>query len=103
MTRIAHTDIIIGNTIRVLRAHRNMTQINVAMRLGIPRETLSALEHGRQSLSIHQLARLVRIFKLRTAGPILAALDYARTHPNPTPTSRTGPKPTKILSSQELC
>lgn len=51
------------NTIRALRsAHGEMTQADLAERIGVTRQTLLAIEQGRYSPSLETAFRIARVF-----------------------------------------
>ncbi|MEY9213187.1 helix-turn-helix transcriptional regulator [Thermobifida halotolerans] len=53
----------ITNTIRSLRfAHGEMTQAELARRLGVTRQTVIAIERGRYSPSLEMAFRIARVF-----------------------------------------
>ena len=56
----------ITNTIRALRfAHAEMTQAELAARIGVTRQTLIAIEQGRYSPSLEIAFRIARTFGVR--------------------------------------
>lgn len=53
----------VTNSIRALRfAHDEMTQADLAERLGVTRQTVIAIEQGRYSPSLETAFRMARIF-----------------------------------------
>jgi len=53
----------VTNTIRALRfAHGEMTQAELADRIGVTRQTLIAIEQGRYSPSLEMAFRIARVF-----------------------------------------
>ena len=53
----------VTNAIRALRfAHGEMTQAELAERLGVTRQTVIAIEQGRYSPSLEMAFRIARIF-----------------------------------------
>ena len=53
----------VTNTIRALRfAHDEMTQADLADRIGVTRQTLIAIEQGRYSPSLEMAFRIARVF-----------------------------------------
>ncbi len=52
----------VTNNIRALRAHREMTQADLADRIGVTRQTLIAIEQGRYSPSLEMAFRIARVF-----------------------------------------
>jgi len=53
----------ITNTIRTLRFHRGeMTQQELADRIGVTRQTVIAIEQGRYSPSLEAAFRIARVF-----------------------------------------
>jgi putative transcriptional regulator len=53
----------VTNTIRALRfAHGEMTQAELAERIGVTRQTLIAIEQGRYSPSLEMAFRIARVF-----------------------------------------
>ena len=53
------------NRLRVLRAERNWSQLDLAERLGVSRQTVNALENGRYDPSLPLAFRIARLFGLR--------------------------------------
>jgi putative transcriptional regulator len=54
----------VTNNIRALRfAHGEMTQADLADRIGVTRQTLIAIEQGRYSPSLEMAFRIARVFK----------------------------------------
>jgi putative transcriptional regulator len=53
------------NRLRVLRAERNWSQLELAERLGVSRQTVNALENGRYDPSLPLAFRIARLFGLR--------------------------------------
>ena len=55
----------ITNSIRALRfANGEMTQADLAERIGVTRQTLIAIEQGRYSPSLEMAFRIARMFKM---------------------------------------
>jgi len=53
----------VTNAIRSLRfAHGEMTQAELAARVGVTRQTIIAIEHGRYSPSLEMAFRIARVF-----------------------------------------
>lgn len=53
----------VTNTIRALRfAHDEMTQAELADKLGVTRQTVIAIEHGRYSPSLEMAFQIARVF-----------------------------------------
>lgn len=53
----------ITNTIRTLRFHANeMTQADLAMRIGMTRQTVVAIEQGKYSPSLEAAFRIAQVF-----------------------------------------
>jgi len=53
----------VTNSIRVLRfAHGEMTQADLATRIGVTRQTVIAIEQGRYSPSLEMAFRIARVF-----------------------------------------
>ena len=53
----------IANTIRTLRFHANeMTQADLAEKVGVSRQTILAMEQGRYSPSLEVAFRVARVF-----------------------------------------
>ena len=53
----------VTNNIRVLRfANGEMTQADLADRLGVTRQTIIAIEHGRYSPSLEMAFQIARVF-----------------------------------------
>lgn len=56
----------VTNSIRALRfAHGEMTQAELAERIGVTRQTLLAIEQGRYSPSLEMAFRIARVFRVR--------------------------------------
>ena len=55
----------ITNSIRALRfAHGEMTQADLAQRIGVTRQTVIAIEKGRYSPSLEVAFQIARVFKV---------------------------------------
>ena len=55
----------ITNSIRALRfAHGEMTQAQLAQRIGVTRQTVIAIEQGRYSPSLEMAFQIARVFKV---------------------------------------
>ena len=56
----------VTNCIRALRfANGEMTQADLAERIGVTRQTLIAIEQGRYSPSLEMAFRIARVFRVR--------------------------------------
>ncbi len=56
----------VTNNIRALRfAHDEMTQAELAERIGVTRQTVIAIEQGRYSPSLEMAFRIARVFGVR--------------------------------------
>ena len=54
----------ISNQIRVLRFHHGeMTQLQLATRVGVTRQTVNAIEAGKYSPSLEVAFRIARVFR----------------------------------------
>jgi putative transcriptional regulator len=54
----------VTNNIRALRfAHNEMTQAELAERIGVTRQTLIAIEQGRYSPTLEMAFKIARVFK----------------------------------------
>ena len=63
----------ITNSIRALRfAHEEMTQAQLAERIGVTRQTIIAIEQGRYSPSLEMAFQVARVFKV----PLDAVFHY---------------------------
>lgn len=63
----------IANTIRTLRFHAGeMTQADLAQRVGVTRQTILAMEQGRYSPSLEVAFRIARVFDV----PIEEVFQY---------------------------
>jgi len=51
------------NTIKVCRAEQNLTQEDVAIKLGITRQTIIAIEKGKYAPSLELAFKIARFFK----------------------------------------
>jgi putative transcriptional regulator len=59
----------VTNSIRALRfANGEMTQADLAERIGVTRQTLIAIEQGRYSPSLEMAFRIARVFKVPLDG-----------------------------------
>jgi putative transcriptional regulator len=64
----------IQNTIRALRFHRGeMTQSQLATRIGVSRQTLNAIEGSKYSPSLEVAFRIARVFEV----PLEDVFQYA--------------------------
>lgn len=76
----------LGERIRELRKSRNLKQDDLAEVLGLSRGQISNLEHNRRSLSLKQLQKLCKLFKVDmeyfgisvTAEESIAVLERAK-------------------------
>jgi putative transcriptional regulator len=56
----------VTNSIRALRfAHGEMTQADLAQRIGVTRQTLIAIEQGKYSPSLEMAFQIARVFGVR--------------------------------------
>jgi putative transcriptional regulator len=56
----------VTNSIRALRfAHGEMTQAELANRIGVTRQTVIAIEQGRYSPSLEMAFQIARVFKVK--------------------------------------
>ncbi len=63
----------VTNSIRALRfAHQEMTQADLATRLGVTRQTVIAIEQGRYSPTLEMAFQIARVFKV----PLDAVFQY---------------------------
>ena len=70
----------VTNAIRSLRfAHAEMTQAELADRVGVTRQTIIAIEQGRYSPSLEMAFQIARVFGV--------PLDDVFEYPDPTPDS----------------
>ncbi|MCH7477373.1 MAG: helix-turn-helix transcriptional regulator [SAR324 cluster bacterium] len=70
----------VTNAIRSLRfAHGEMTQAELADRVGVTRQTIIAIEQGKYSPSLEMAFRIARVFGV--------PLDDVFEYPDPTPDS----------------
>jgi putative transcriptional regulator len=58
----------VRNRISDLRAERSWTQADVALRLGVSRQTVNAIETGKFDPSLPVAFRLARLFELPIEG-----------------------------------
>jgi putative transcriptional regulator len=59
----------ITNSIRALRfAHDEMTQAQLAQRIGVTRQTIIAIEQGRYSPSLEMAFQIARVFDVSLDG-----------------------------------
>lgn len=64
----------VTNRIRQLRfAHGEMTQAELAERVGLTRQTIIAIEQGRYSPSLEMAFQIARVFKV----PLESVFEYA--------------------------
>ena len=60
---MVRTKVVIRNQIRALRfAHGEMTQQELAERIGVSRQTVNAIEGGKYSPSLEVAFRIARVF-----------------------------------------
>src|SRR5215472_6994177 len=68
----------ITNSIRALRfAHGEMTQAELAQRIGVTRQTVIAIEQGRYSPSLEVAFQIARVFKVPLDDEILVRVHAA--------------------------
>lgn len=66
----------VTNTIRALRfANNEMTQAELARRIGVTRQTVIAIEQGRYSPSLEKAFQIARVFGV----PLDAVFQYSQT------------------------
>ena len=53
------------NRLKVLRAEQNLSQLDLAMRLGVSRQTINAIETGKYDPSLPLAIKLARLFGQR--------------------------------------
>lgn len=56
----------LGNTLKTLRIKKNMTQAQLALKIGLTKSVISAYENGIRMPSYDVLIRLSEIFKVST-------------------------------------
>jgi putative transcriptional regulator len=67
----------VTNSIRALRfAHGEMTQAELADRIGVTRQTIIAIEQGRYSPSLETAFQIARVFRV----PLEEVFGYPDTH-----------------------
>jgi putative transcriptional regulator len=67
----------VTNAIRQLRfAHGEMTQADLAERVGLTRQTIIAIEQGRYSPSLEMAFQIARVFKV----PLERVFQYPEDH-----------------------
>ena len=71
MSRNAHADRYIGRHLRDRRIAAHKTQSDLAAALDLHREAISAIENGRQSLTVAQLVIVLRYLSLVDPDDIL--------------------------------
>jgi transcriptional regulator with XRE-family HTH domain len=59
-------DKVVGDNIRGYRKKKNLTQEALAIKAGMSPNFLSAFEHGKETLSLKRLEKLVRVLKIET-------------------------------------
>jgi putative transcriptional regulator len=70
----------VTNTIRALRfANGEMTQADLADRIGVTRQTIIAIEQGRYSPSLEMAFQIARVFKT----PLDEVFQYPNSDPPP--------------------
>ena len=74
-----HVPISVKNRLRVLRAELDWSQADLAVRLGVSRQTVNAIETGKYDPSLPLAFSLARTFKRRIeeifeAEPLVAAV-----------------------------
>jgi putative transcriptional regulator len=60
------------NRLKDLRTERNWTQADLALRVGVSRQTINAIEKGKFDPSLPLAFRLARLFDLRIEEVFLA-------------------------------
>jgi transcriptional regulator with XRE-family HTH domain len=56
----------LGRTVAARRKELRLTQVEVAVQLGLTRASLANLENGRQRIMLHQLFRLMHALQLKS-------------------------------------
>lgn len=79
----------VTNAIRTLRfAHNEMTQAQLAQRIGVTRQTIIAIEQGRYSPSLEMAFQIARVFTV----PLDEVFQYSDAEsPNRAPTTAKKP------------
>lgn len=54
----------VGERVRALRQQRGLTQVQLAVALGVKQANISAIERGERGLTIHQLAKLSKALRV---------------------------------------
>jgi len=81
------------NSIRALRfAHGEMTQAQLAQRIGVTRQTIIAIEQGRYSPSLEMAFQIAQVFKV----PLDAVFQYPDGEVTDTVRGVTGEDPRSI-------
>src|SRR3954470_5298358 len=62
--RTSATTQVIGNRLRELRLARGLSQVELARELGLSQSRVSAIEHGRLSLSAEEFLDVLKLFNV---------------------------------------
>ena len=60
-------EVSVGESVRILRELREMSQTELASAAGIPQSTISAIENGRINLGVERAKQLARVLKCHPA------------------------------------
>lgn len=73
----APLETVLGIRLRETREHLSLTQDYVAQQLGIPRQAVSEIEHGKRAVSAGELFRLARLYGLSIDSLLAPDTDSA--------------------------
>ena len=60
-------EVTVGESVRILRELQEMSQNDLALLVGIPQSTISAIENGRINLGVERAKQLARVLKCHPA------------------------------------
>ena len=67
--------VIIGKNIRELRKSKKWSQADLAIKVGMHKSYIGAIENGRKNISLLKLARLAKVFKVELEGLVVNIQD----------------------------
>ena len=57
--------LIIGNNIRELRKSKKWSQVDLALKVGMHKSYIGAIEKGKKNISLLKLARFAKVFEVK--------------------------------------
>ena len=70
-----HTEVTVGESVRIIRELQEMSQNDLAKATGIPQSTISAIENGRVKLGVERAKQLATSLKCHPAILVFPGWD----------------------------